>query len=379
MAKTKPPEVRRLEGLFEEKFIPWAENGAPFMLLDNPPRSSIPVRFSQRSTAALPEVKRYSRGYPEIRLWKDRELNSLSVPLLGCIFEGEADYRVHTPPGVKGCESTVTILPGSFFAVAPNIPFSEGSRIAWERSGSPPENISGILWRLQRDGVGCLTFSCQNNRTWLHPYIFLYQTEATLLGEKLLAEMRMLPPLQAHPCAASDVTSLAPVSLAGVDIRMAALYWQLILLLMYRTIKQGECSVLYSAKGLLDPVGHQFPSQRLPGGQITRIASDYIHASLDDPALSSSTVAQLAGLSERHLNRLFEAETGLSVYQYIQQQRGEKACDLLSHQGIPIHYIANYCGFSQHSVFSTWFSNRYKCTPREYRIRSLRKMSAKPN
>ncbi len=174
MTKPKPPEVRRLQGLFEEKFLPWAENGAPLVLLDDTPRSSIPVPFSQRSTPALPEVKRYSRGYPEIRLWADRQLNSLSVPLLGCIFEGEANYRAHTPPGAGGCESTVAILPRSFFAIAPNTPFSDGGKIPWERPGTPPENISGILWRLQRDGVGCLTFNCQNNKIWLHPYIFLY-------------------------------------------------------------------------------------------------------------------------------------------------------------------------------------------------------------
>lgn len=372
MFKKPPPEVRRLQKLLEEKFIPWAENDATLVLLDEPPRGSAAIPFRQIQTATLPHIKRHSRSYPEVHHWEDRQLNSLSVPLLGCIFEGEADYRVHTPPGAQGCQYTAALAAGTLFAVAPSTPFSDGSQIAWDRPGSPPGNISGILWRLQRDGVGCLTFTCQNNKIWLHPYIFLYQTEATLLGDKLLAEMRMLPPLLVTSYVESPAT---PVSLEGADTRMAALYWQIILRLLHRTVTQGEYSVLHSGKSSLHPVEYQFPSLRLPPGQITRVAGDYINASLDNVELSSSLVAQRAGLSERHLNRLFEAETGLSVYQYIQQQRGEKACDLLSHQGIPIHYIAGYCGFSQPSVFSTWFSKRYHCTPREYRANSLRKMS----
>ncbi len=46
---------------------------------------------------------------------------------------------------------------------------------------------------------------------------------------------------------------------------MAALYWQLVLLLMYRTIQQGDCSVLYSEKSFLHSAEHPFPSMRRPG------------------------------------------------------------------------------------------------------------------
>lgn len=61
--------------------------------------------------------------YPQVLRWREQKLNSLSVATLGCIFEGEADYRVHSRPGEEGREWTVPMKAETLFAIAPNARF----------------------------------------------------------------------------------------------------------------------------------------------------------------------------------------------------------------------------------------------------------------
>lgn len=82
---------------------------------------------------------------------------------------------------------------------------------------------------LRRDGVSCHTFTCKNNQLWVHPYVFLHESEAWALGEKLIAEMRG--------------QFVAPASVRGTpqpETAMSLLYWQLILHLLLRAIARGD-------------------------------------------------------------------------------------------------------------------------------------------
>lgn len=349
MTKSKPAEIRLLEHILQDKLLPWAQNAAPLILFDAPPRASIPLDTHQHSRPLGP--KRSSFRYPYISRWKRERLNSISVTVLGCIFEGEAEYRVHAPAGEDEREWLVPVKEGTLFTIAPNIPFSDGSRVSWERpTPAAPTAFSafsrGILIYLRRDGVSCRTFTCDKGKLWVHPYIFLYQMEVGLLGEKLLAEMR---------------------ALSGSPSPIAALYWQLIFRLLMRSIARGEYSQLKSKTDEPQLIGQHEMVQRLHPGKIVGTMNEYIQAHLGDPELSARAVAQYAGLSERHLNRLFQAETGMSIFQSIQQQRNEKSCDLLIHSGIPVGDVAGYCGFKHLSAFSAWFSKIHGITPSAYR------------
>ena len=359
MAKSKPPEVRHLEQLLQEKLIPWAQSSAAMVLFDAPPRSSKLLEMQEYSRPL--STLRSTEKYPQIFRWREERLNAVSVMMLGCVFEGEAHYRVHAPLGSDEREWIVPVEQGTFFAIAPNIPFSDGSRVAWEY---PTENAPtlraafsrGVLLTMRRDGVSCRTFTCDKGKLWVHPYVFLYQPEAWLLGEKLLAEMR---------------------TLSATANAISSLYWQLILRLLLRAIERDEYSELKSLTETPQLMGHHEPIRRLHPERIVHTATEYIQVHLNDPELSSRIVAQYAGLSERHLNRLFQEELEMSIFQYIQQGRIEKSRDLLMHSGITIGEVAKYCGFRRLSAFSGWFARQHGSTPSEYRAHQISKVRNK--
>lgn len=356
MAKFKPAEVRQLEQLLQKKIIPWAQNAAPLHLFDAPPRTSMPVDIRERSIS-LPVVHP-NQSYPQIYRWREQGLNSISVTVLGCIFEGEATYRVHAPPvfgdkriGSDDREWMVPLAEGSLFAIVPNTPFSDGSKVAWEYPTPASPTLAsaysrGILMHLRRDGVACHTFTCDKGKLRAHPYVFLYQLEASLLGEKLLNEMR---------------------ALSGTTQPVASLYWQLILRLLLRSIQLEEYSALDKPLDSPELIEYQHPLHRLSPERIIEATTEFIQSRLSDPLLTSRVVAQHIGLSERHLNRHLGGHMQVSLFQYIQQQRSLKARELLSHSGISISDVATYCGFRRLSAFSAWFSKYHHVTPSEYR------------
>jgi AraC-like DNA-binding protein len=100
-------------------------------------------------------------------------------------------------------------------------------------------------------------------------------------------------------------------------------------------------------------------------------AKQYIQDHLDDPALSCEQVASVAGISSRHLTRLFAQEGG-SPSGYLQEKRLERARYLLaSAQGrrLDIAEIAYRHGFSSQAHFARAFKIRYGMTPSEARAR----------
>lgn len=100
-------------------------------------------------------------------------------------------------------------------------------------------------------------------------------------------------------------------------------------------------------------------------------AKQYIQDHLDDPMLSCERVAAAAGISSRHLTRLFAHEGG-APGRYLQEKRLERARTLLaSPQGrrLDIAEIAYRHGFSSQAHFARAFKARYGMTPSETRAR----------
>ena len=61
---------------------------------------------------------------------------------------------------------------------------------------------------------------------------------------------------------------------------------------------------------------------------------------------NATTLTRLAGVSQRHLNRLFEMHAGLSPRQYLNHLRVAKATELLQSARMPLEKVAEACGFS---------------------------------
>jgi AraC family transcriptional regulator len=97
-----------------------------------------------------------------------------------------------------------------------------------------------------------------------------------------------------------------------------------------------------------------------------QLAIDYIHAHLGED-LSLEAIAVEVGMSQYYFSRLFKQSVGLAPYQYVIQQRVERAKQLLKQQEISISDIALQCGFASQSHLNLHFKRWAGATPREFR------------
>jgi AraC family transcriptional regulator len=105
----------------------------------------------------------------------------------------------------------------------------------------------------------------------------------------------------------------------------------------------------------------------LPQSQLKRVI-DYIKANLTKD-LSILDLAILTGMSESHFSRSFRQSVGISPYQYLMQQRVERAKQLLEQQSIAISSIALDCGFANQTHLTKVFRQMTGMTPKAYQKR----------
>lgn len=83
--------------------------------------------------------------------------------------------------------------------------------------------------------------------------------------------------------------------------------------------------------------------------------------------LSVEQLADLAGFSKYHFERLFKSSMGISCYQYITKRRVMMAQELLGNTDLSVMDIALQSGFFSLSTFNRVFKDINKCSPTEYR------------
>lgn len=103
----------------------------------------------------------------------------------------------------------------------------------------------------------------------------------------------------------------------------------------------------------------------LPQRQLLPVL-DHIHEALDAD-LKLADLAALAGLSPFHFSHQFKQAMGVAPYQYVLQQRIERAKRLLKQTNHSIVEIALLCGFNSHSHLSKQFRQATGTTPSAYR------------
>ena len=103
----------------------------------------------------------------------------------------------------------------------------------------------------------------------------------------------------------------------------------------------------------------------LPSRQLRQVL-DYIDTHLDQE-IKLADLAQLLDISQFHFSRLFKQSLGVSPYQYLLQQRVERAKQLLKSTDRLITDIALACGFNSHSHLSKQFKQLTGTTPKAYR------------
>lgn len=97
-------------------------------------------------------------------------------------------------------------------------------------------------------------------------------------------------------------------------------------------------------------------------------ALGYINAHLEQD-IQLADLAELLGMSRYYFVRLFKQSMGVTPYQYVLQQRVERAKVLLRHRERAISDIALECGFANQSHFTKHFRQFTGRTPKAYQKR----------
>ena len=98
----------------------------------------------------------------------------------------------------------------------------------------------------------------------------------------------------------------------------------------------------------------------------------YIKLNLTDN-LSLESVAKVAGFSPIHFHNTLKSATGMTLRDFVEEQRIKRAANLLVSTDKTLTEIAYECGFSSQSYFSFAFKRKMKMTPREYVKQNLSK------
>lgn len=92
----------------------------------------------------------------------------------------------------------------------------------------------------------------------------------------------------------------------------------------------------------------------------------YMESKYQDP-LSIAELAAKANMEQNHFIRSFTKLSGCTPLQYLQNLRLSAACSYLSTTPIPIHNIAELCGFQSIHYFSRLFKQHYNVNPTAWR------------
>lgn len=101
-------------------------------------------------------------------------------------------------------------------------------------------------------------------------------------------------------------------------------------------------------------------------GNATDMAKAYIKNNLENK-MSLQEIAAVAHFAPSHFSKLFREKEGITVSKYINNQRAEKAGDMLCNSSDNISEISKLCGFCNISNFNRVFKEYFGMTPMEFR------------
>ena len=87
--------------------------------------------------------------------------------------------------------------------------------------------------------------------------------------------------------------------------------------------------------------------------------------------LSLEALARLANLSPIYFHSRFKEHTGITLREFVEEERIKKACFMLSTDEPSVEKIAEACGSSSTSYFCVVFKRKMKITPMEYALKHM--------
>lgn len=109
-----------------------------------------------------------------------------------------------------------------------------------------------------------------------------------------------------------------------------------------------------------------------PASQMVRAAQTMITEGLEQ-TFRLQEVADRLHVSREHLSRVFREHTGVTLQDFVQEERMQFAARMLRDAFSPVNAAAERAGYMDAASFSRAFRRRFGCTPTQYRRRFDRK------
>ncbi|MEV7797140.1 DJ-1/PfpI family protein [Streptomyces sp. NPDC087512] len=159
-----------------------------------------------------------------------------------------------------------------------------------------------------------------------------------------------------HVCTSAGVTGALDLTLAFVEEdhgpALARTLARMMVTYLQRPGNQAQISMFVDAPA--------------PKHRTVRQTVEHISERLDGD-LATTTLADYAGVSGRHLSRLFLDQLGQTPAQFVRTARAEAASHLLVSTELPLASIARRCGFSSAETMRQVFLDHYGTTPSQHR------------
>jgi transcriptional regulator GlxA family with amidase domain len=108
------------------------------------------------------------------------------------------------------------------------------------------------------------------------------------------------------------------------------------------------------------------PTQDYHEDEVVIEIQDWLHNAYNE-ALNLNTIAEKFQFSVRTLTRRFQAATGKSPMEYLQQIRIDNAKELLRNSNLSIADVAYHCGYNDSNHFAVQFRKKMSISPKGYR------------
>ena len=128
-----------------------------------------------------------------------------------------------------------------------------------------------------------------------------------------------------------------------------------------------ECMALvYEIYAMITEAANRDYVARFARNKVSEIKL-YIDSDYKNPALCVNGLAQMAGISEVYLRKIFKMQYGISPSQYITNVRINKAKEFMKYPLLSLEECALQSGFSSLQYFSRVFKKTMGTTPFKYR------------
>ncbi|MFC5407522.1 helix-turn-helix domain-containing protein [Cohnella soli] len=132
----------------------------------------------------------------------------------------------------------------------------------------------------------------------------------------------------------------------------------------YETLDDAFQSTLV----FLERMFQQTVSESSTDKNIVEATTELILLNYNDNALCADQIADSLGMNARRLAKTFKQAMGISIADYLNGVRMEKAADLLRNSKLSVNEILLRVGYENESYFYRMFKNRYGMTPKEFAL-----------